>query len=187
MENAGIDPTTSHMLSERSTTWANSPHPACIYSFHFSVDCVHVIIHSSRLPELQEMSRSLSWTKGPSKDPPRQESSWYLFLCQGKKKVTATKSGQKTICVSDFPDRRDHIPFGRTHPEEWANAVGLSQIDNLFLKPETKTAKQQKWDDHWFPLGEAEGWVFLDDRRYKGAIVSAQFWTKGLQCVRQVW
>lgn len=25
MENAGIDPATSHMLSERSTIWANSP------------------------------------------------------------------------------------------------------------------------------------------------------------------
>ena len=25
MENPGIDPGTSHMLSERSTTWANSP------------------------------------------------------------------------------------------------------------------------------------------------------------------
>ena len=25
MENQGIDPGTSHMLSERSTTWANSP------------------------------------------------------------------------------------------------------------------------------------------------------------------
>ena len=26
MENPGIDPGTSHMLSERSTTWANSPY-----------------------------------------------------------------------------------------------------------------------------------------------------------------
>ena len=26
MENLGIDPGTSHMLSERSTTWANSPY-----------------------------------------------------------------------------------------------------------------------------------------------------------------
>ena len=25
LENPGIDPGTSHMLSERSTTWANSP------------------------------------------------------------------------------------------------------------------------------------------------------------------
>ena len=26
MENPGIDPGTSHMLSERSTTWGNSPY-----------------------------------------------------------------------------------------------------------------------------------------------------------------
>ena len=29
MENPGIDPGTSHMLSERSTTWANSPVQLC--------------------------------------------------------------------------------------------------------------------------------------------------------------
>ena len=32
MENPGIDPGTSHMLSERSTTWANPPCDICYYS-----------------------------------------------------------------------------------------------------------------------------------------------------------
>ena len=40
MENPGIDPGTSHMLSERSTTWANSPydnnHDACVIFFSYS-------------------------------------------------------------------------------------------------------------------------------------------------------
>ena len=35
LENPGIDPGTSHMLSERSTTWANSPDNISVkYEWH---------------------------------------------------------------------------------------------------------------------------------------------------------
>ena len=49
MENVGIDPTTSHMLSERSTTWANSP--AAI---------VHVVFFFLALPIRGVMPDSLT-------------------------------------------------------------------------------------------------------------------------------
>ena len=43
MENPGIDPGTSHMLSERSTTWANSP--AVVSSRVKSIYWLHVQQH----------------------------------------------------------------------------------------------------------------------------------------------
>ena len=38
VENAGIDPATSHMQSERSTIWANSPPPAEIKGSNSNMD-----------------------------------------------------------------------------------------------------------------------------------------------------
>lgn len=66
-----------------------------------------------------------------------------------------------------FRDRRENVPVGRSHPERPANSTSLSQDVYLFLKNEMKTTNQQEWDDHRFPLGEAEGWFSPHDGRQK--------------------
>ena len=84
------------MLSERSTTWANSP-PSCLsFSSSFSEYHLH-FIYSSEQPKLQKILRSLKWnqdwTKGTSSQRClRQQCDWYLRLCWGKEeKVTMGK------------------------------------------------------------------------------------------------
>ena len=145
------------------------------FSFHFSVDCIHVIIHSSRLPELQEMSRSSSWTKGPSSQGSSKAREQLVPIPLPRKKEShCDKIWPKNYEFQIFPTEgtTSHLG-GLTQNSGLMQPDYLRLIIYLFLKHETKTAKQQKWDDHWFPLGEAEGWVFPDGIRYKGAIFSA--------------
>ena len=47
--------------------------------------------------------------------------------------------------IQIFWDRREHVPVGRSHPEQSANAMRLSQGDYMFLKKRTHSQKKVGW------------------------------------------
>ena len=112
LENVGIDPATSHMLSERSTTWANSPPPAFCFSSHFSEDHLHPR-HSFfwGRPEGQEKSRPLRWSKGTSSQRYSEASGRLVpipLVRKGESRLG--KSLAAKVQVSDFPGRKRSRP-----------------------------------------------------------------------------